>query len=195
MNQISSRDFFAAVCCLGILFLFCGCSEEPQIVKRRIPKTQSGLEAFRSRPASNSASESVSAKALPGPEGWTREKSNPMFPSDKFSKVVENDKVVLSVMSLPASNDWQSNIQRWLGQVSMTMSAEEIDKITTEVQVDGTTSKKIRLMQDDADGEAIVGVMAVKGNLAWFIKLMGAKAAVEATESDFDEFVTSFKFP
>jgi len=97
-------------------------------------------------------------------------------------------------MSLPASNDWQSNVQRWLGQVGMQKTAEEIDELTMEVEVDGKASSKVRLIKDE-DGDAIVGVMAVKGNLAWFIKLMGEKAAVEATEKDFDDYVKAFKFP
>ena len=37
--------------------------------------------------------------------------------------------------------------------------------------------------------------MAVKGQLAWFIKLKGKKSAVEATEKEFDEYLKSFKFP
>ncbi len=132
---------------------------------------------------------------MPTPDGWTREKSNPMFPSDKFSKTVDDHEVILSIMSLPSSNDWQSNVKRWLGQVSMSFTDEQIEELTTEIEVDGKTSQRIRLFKDEDDSEAIVGAMAVNGKLAWFIKLMGKKAAVEATEKDFDDYLKSFKFP
>ena len=118
-----------------------------------------------------------------------------MFPSDKFLKTVDNNEAVMSVMSLPASNDWQSNVQRWLGQIGIEKSADEIQKMTTDVEVDGITSSRIRLIKDDADSTAIVGIMAVKGNLAWFIKLTGKKAVVQATEDEFDGYVKSLKLP
>lgn len=185
-----------ALICAVVVILLVGCNESPQIVTHRVPKSQSGLEGIRELDASPSSKMSAPvASTMPTPEGWTRQKSNPMFPSDKFSKTVDNNEVILSIMSLPSSNDWQSNVVRWLGQVDMTKTPSEIDELTTEVEVDGKTSQKIRLFNDKDDSTAIVGAMAVKGNLAWFVKLTGNKAAVEATEKEFDDYLKSFKFP
>ena len=194
-KPIHSSFIVTAVGCAAILFLLTGCKDSPQIVTHRVPKSQSGLEGIRPLEDSSSSGSPAPASSMPTPEGWNREKSNPMFPSDKFSKTVDNNEVILSVMSLPSSNDWQSNVVRWLGQVDMTKTPEEIDELTTEVKVDGKTSQKIRLFKDDDDSTAIVGAMAVKGNLAWFIKLTGKKPAVVATEKEFDDFLKSFKFP
>ena len=193
-NHIFSSAIFAASACATFLILLVGCKEPPQIVSHRIPKSQSGLEKLRNEKAMP-GSKAETASSFKTPDGWTRGKSNPMFPSDKFLKTVDNNEAVMSVMSLPASNDWQSNVQRWLGQVGIEKSADEIQKMTTDVEVDGITSSRIRLIKDDADSTAIVGIMAVKGNLAWFIKLTGKKAVVQATEDEFDGYVKSLKLP
>lgn len=178
------------------MILLVGCKEPPQIVEHRVPKSQSGLLDLRNEKVDAPVG---SAKSAPStfatPDGWARGKSNPMFPSDKFLKTVDNNEVVMSIMSLPSSNDWQSNVQRWAGQVGLEASADEIKEMTSEVDVDGISSSKIRLMGEDTDGQAIVGIMAVKGNLAWFIKLMGKKPAVESTESEFDDYVKTLTLP
>ncbi|WP_075082472.1 hypothetical protein [Mariniblastus fucicola] len=179
----------------AVFVLFAGCKEEPQIVTHRIPKSQSGLEDLRNEAADpDNKSEAAPAK-FPTPDGWTRGKSNPMFPTEKFLKDFDGNEVVLSIMSLPASNDWESNVQRWLGQVGMEKSLAEIKSMTTQVPVDGKSSSKVRLLADDSDSQAIVGIMALKRNTAWFIKLMGEKAAVESAESEFDAYVDSIKLP
>jgi len=191
--QCSSLIAFA---CVALMILLTGCKEPPQIVEHRVPKSQSGLLDLRNEKVD---APTGSAKSAPStfatPEGWDRGKSNPMFPSDKFLKTVDNNEVVMSIMSLPSSNDWQSNVQRWAGQVGLEKSADEIKKMTAEVDVDGISSSKIRLMGEDEDGQAIVGIMAVKGNLAWFIKLMGKKPAVESTETEFDDYVKRLTLP
>ena len=195
-NPISSSIIFAALACVGFLFLFVGCKEPPQIVSHRIPKSQSGLENLRNEKAMvPPGSNADTGSSFETPDGWTRGKSNPMFPSDKFLKTVDNNEAVMSVTSLPASNDWQTNVQRWLGQVGIEKSADEIKEMTTDVDVDGITSSRIRLVKDDEDSKAIVGIMTVKGNLAWFIKLTGNKAVVQATEDEFDGYVKTLKLP
>ena len=178
------------------LLLLIGCNEPPQIVTHRIPKSQSELEAFRPQTGgSGGGSPAAAVSKFPTPDGWTRGKSNPMFPSDKFTKVVDDIEVVLSIMPLPSSNDWDSNVQRWVGQVGMEVTSDEIDELSSEVEVDGIASQRIYLTKDDADSDSIIGVMAVRGNTAWFIKLMGNKTAVEASESEFDDYVDSLKIP
>ena len=118
-----------------------------------------------------------------------------MFPSDKFLKTFDGEEVVLSIMALPASNDWTSNVQRWLGQVDLEKSPEQIEEMTTEVKVDGIESPKVMLAKDDPASKAIVAIMSVKGSSAWFIKLMGKKSAIEAAESEFDNYVSSLRIP
>lgn len=199
MNFPITKNLFSsgpAILVFAFLALLIGCKESPQIVTQRIPKSQTGLEKLRNEKVDVPAgSDDTAAARFPTPEGWARGKSNPMFPSDKFLKTVDNNEVVMSIMSLPASNDWQSNVQRWAGQVGIEKSADQIKEMTTEVDIDGISSSKIRLVKDDSDGQAIVGIMAVKGNLAWFIKLMGKKPAVESTENEFVDYVKTITLP
>ena len=176
--------------------LMVGCKEPSQIVEHRVPKSQSGLANLRNEKVDTpSGSANSASSSFATPDGWTRGKSNPMFPSDKFLKTVDNNEVVMSIMSLPSSNDWLTNVQRWAGQVGMEKSADQIKDSTTTLSVDGISSSKIRLVSENTDSKAIVGIMAVKGNLAWFIKLMGQKTAVEATEEDFDKYVKTITLP
>ena len=118
-----------------------------------------------------------------------------MFPSDKFLKSFDDEEATLSIMALPASNGWLANVSRWVGQLQQQKSAEEIESMTVEVDVDGIAANKIRLVDGDSDGEAIIGIMARKGQSAWFIKLMGTKSAVTSAESEFDEYVQTLKLP
>ena len=178
--------------CFSWLSLALGCKESPQVANYRIHKDHSGLLEFRNEPA---AKEEGTSSNFATPDGWTKGKPNPMFPSDKFLKTVGNNEVVMSIMSLPSSNDWLSNVQRWQGQVGIEKSADQIKEMTEEVTVDEISSSKVRLFKDDPESDAIVGIMSVKGNIAWFIKLMGKKSAVESVESEFDEYVSSIKLP
>lgn len=180
---------------LLLALLACGaCKEAPQIAAHRVPKTQSGIEDFRRVAAAVDAPASA-RKPFPTPDGWTRGKANPMFPSDKFLKSFDGEEVVFSIMPLPSSNTWTGNVQRWLGQVSMQLAVEEIEEQTIDLEVDGIPSKKIRLFQDNEDSKAVVGIMTVKGKDAWFSKLMGKRDAVEAAEKEFDAYVKTLQLP
>ena len=185
---------------LLVSLLFLGaCNDAPQITVQRVPKSQSGIEDFRgAKPAQDLPLPTPPPAADVGnfeaPDGWTRGKSSPMFPSDKFLKSFDDQEVALSIMPLPASNGWISNVTRWAGQLKQKKSPEEIEAMTIEVDVDGIAANRIRL-DGDSDGDAIIGIMARKGQSAWFIKLMGKQSAVTKAENEFDEYVKTLKIP
>ena len=187
---------FGKTCLLLLGLLLLGaCGEAPQIHSMRVPKSESGIEDFRKSETSSPSAASAKRESFQPPEGWTRGKSNPMFPSDKFLKSFDDQEVVLSVTPLSASNGWVANASRWAGQISMNKSAEEIEAMSIELDVDEISSKKIRLFPGKEDSQAIIGIMTVKSNTAWFIKLMGNESAVVDAESEFDDYVNSLKIP
>lgn len=183
----------------GCILMLAGCNDPPEITTHRIPKSQSGLEGLRDLGPETTKPAGTSTAKMTVPEGWTGGATNSMV-VNRFSKQIDGDTVEVTVVPLPASNDWQSNVVRWTGQLRLTMSAEEINEQTTEVTIDGIKGSRIGLFDEEnadanADAKAIVGVMAVQGDTAWFIKMMGADAAVKAAEEDFDNYLTTFKFP
>lgn len=187
-----TRQTFLPLTLLALL-LTGACKEAPQIGSQRVPKEQSGIEDFRS--LGSASTSAASAGKFAPPKGWTRGKSSPMFPSDKFLKSFGEHEVALSIMPLPASNGWLANVTRWAGQLQLQKSAQDIEAMTKEVEVDGITAQRVHLLSEKESGDAIIGIMATKGPQAWFIKLMGNQSAIGDAEGEFDEYVKTLKIP
>ncbi len=190
-KKVTRASFALFIGMLAILLP--ACNEPPQITTHRVPKAYSGLDGIReSTPISTSTEASAS---LTVPDGWTAGATNSMV-VNRFSKLFDGEKVEVTVVPLPSSNDWNSNVVRWTGQLGLQLSADQIQKRTTEVQVDGTKAQRIELAdKKTTDDKAIFGVMAIKGDTAWFIKMMGGRDGVIASEEVFDNYVSSFRFP
>lgn len=179
---------------LALAFLS-ACKEAPQIGSQRVPKDQSGIEDFRGGNRAPTSAPVATSKNFVAPKGWTRGKSSPMFPSDKFIKSFGEHEVTLSIMPLPASNGWLANVTRWAGQVDLQKSAEEIEAMTEQVEVDGIASQRVHLIGGKNSDDAIIGIMATQGAKAWFIKLTGNESAISDAEDEFDEYVKTLKIP
>ena len=162
-----------------------GCQGDEPIVQHRVPKSRSGLEGIRA------------AKRPETPDGWSPGATSAMVPI-RLNKKFGEESAEITVIPLPAdANDWATNVNRWSAQqLGLKLDLDGLDKITKEVSVDGQTGKRVRLVDESAtDGKAIIGIMVVEKDTAWFLKLMGPVKAVEQAESDFDNFVSKFSFP
>lgn len=130
-------------------------------------------------------------------EGWDQGKSNSMVRL-RLSKSSGDGKATLTVVRLPANrNFWVPNIERWCGQLEVTLSEEEIKARTESIQIDQIESKLIRLV-DDLETESdqrIVGAMVKKDDGAWFIKMMGDAKLVTTEVDAFLKFCQSLKLP
>ena len=191
---MKTRQTYLSVTLLALLFAG-ACKEAPQIGSQQISKDRSGIEDFRGVKNAASSPTAKPPEKFAAPKGWTRGKSSPMFPSDKFLKSFGEHEVTLSIMPLPSSNGWLANVTRWAGQLQLQKSAEDIEALTKQVDVDGIEAQRVHLIGSEDSGEAIIGIMATKGPQAWFIKLMGNDSAVSDAESEFDEYVKSLKIP
>jgi hypothetical protein len=186
-------QFFQIVILLGATS-FCGCGSEEPIARHQIPKKRSGLDGIRTAKPLAQQQGPVSSDLL---EGWQSGATNAMVPI-RINRTFDDEKAEITVIPLPAAaNDWDSNVNRWASsQLGLILDAEALSKITSEVSVDGKVGRRVRLVDESAtDGKAIIGLMVVEKETAWFIKLMGSVSAVEQAESDFDRFVSEFKFP
>ena len=120
-----------------------------------------------------------------------------MVPSTRFTKKSESDskkqaKITLTRMSA-AMNNWPANAQRWAGQAGQKLSDGEITAATEELKIDGQPSQLIELLDGDSE-MAIVAVMTVAGDDAWFFKLDGDKESVAKEQPAFRKLIKSIKF-
>lgn len=127
------------------------------------------------------------------PDGWEEGKSSGMVPV-RLSKQKDDDRVEITIVKLfAATNDWESNVQRWAGQVQMEMTPEEMEEATETVTLDGTEGQLIRLFSK-SNPTAIIGGMVKRDQTAWFLKLSGTKTLVEQESDTFLKLIESIKF-
>ena len=120
-----------------------------------------------------------------------------MVPSTRFTKESESDPKKTTLITLTkmsaAVNNWPANAQRWAGQAGQSFSDDELNEATEELTIDGEPSQLIELVDGDPN-MAIVAVMAVAGEDAWFFKLTGDKESVTEEQATFRKLLNSIKF-
>ena len=131
------------------------------------------------------------------PAGWAEAQNSGMVPSTSFTKESESDSKKQTVITLTrmsaAANNWPANVERWAGQAGQTITDEELTAATEELTIDGQSSQLIELLEGDPDN-AIVVVMTVSGDDAWFFKLKGDKESVNKEQATFRKLLNSIKF-
>ena len=129
------------------------------------------------------------------PDGWQKGPVNSIVKVRLLYGDEETAPQISVTQLAAAANKWIPNAQRWARQVEMDESAEFAEKNSTEVTIDGINGHKIRLIPDDEEKQrALVGIMIVREELAWFFKFFGNKDLITKHEPDFDKFVKSFSF-
>jgi TPR repeat protein len=105
-------------------------------------------------------------------------------------------KATLAVIPLPGeAGGLTANVNRWRSQLALPAADEAaIQKAARSIKVGGVEGRLIDLVGEGADARRILGVIAVRGEQTWFIKLMGPAASVAAQQAAFEAFVTSIKF-
>jgi hypothetical protein len=163
-------------------------------------------------PASNAAQSPTTPKAQPPsptadtppaagfafetPKGWTPGPPNSMR---KASLVVEGGGEV-AVNTFGASGqmgDPRANALRWAGQVGLTdLSDDALSKASQEVKIGGLPGRRFEFLSPDGvqPPQGVLAAMLVREGEAWFFKLSGPKATVEAQREAFDKFLESVRF-
>lgn len=131
------------------------------------------------------------------PQGWAESEPAPLA---KLTFEVRDgkQKARVTVTDLPAaSNPLLDNVNRWRGMVSLPPVDEaQLAKDVRSVKVaDGTgTMVELKSPADAPRSLAIFGVIAYRGDTAWFVKLQGDPEVVEREKSRLEAFVESLKF-
>ncbi len=93
---------------------------------------------------------------------------------------------------MPASiNKWLPNVQRWAGQVNVSLSDDEINKATETIKIGDIDSQLIFLRGTEQD---MIATLTVYQGDAWFFKLLANKDVVSKQEKTFREILKSIRF-
>lgn len=126
------------------------------------------------------------------PEGWTAKRVTGMVPGIKFTKTDSEPAVTITATRMPASiNKWLPNVQRWTGQVGISLSEDEITKTTETIKIGDVDSQLIYLRGAEQD---MIGTLTVFRSDAWFFKLLADKDVVSKQEKTFREILKSIRF-
>jgi hypothetical protein len=102
--------------------------------------------------------------------------------------------------SAPMISDPLQNVNRWRGEVMMDrISAEDLDKTTERMEIDGHPATYVALIPDvpepTASGaKATLGAMVTVGDRIWYFKMSGNRSLVAARQDEFKTFLKSVKF-
>lgn len=84
------------------------------------------------------------------------------------------------------------NVNRWRGQIGLeSFTEEQLAAETKKVDMNGVEGDYVRLIGPQ---QAILGVIAMQGGKAWFVKLQGDHDLAIKLQEQFETFVRSIKF-
>ncbi|MHB1035047.1 MAG: hypothetical protein ACYC35_10230 [Pirellulales bacterium] len=131
------------------------------------------------------------------PKGWVSGKTGGMR---KAAFVVQDGgrRVEVTAIDLSAqSGTLLANVNRWRGQIKLpAITQSELDKSTSRIQVADLEGDYVELLGPKAAGprQAVLAIVAVRGEQAWFFKLWGDAELALREKSRFREFVKSVRF-
>ncbi len=132
------------------------------------------------------------------PAGWEKKDLTQMRVAS-FSAKQDGKQADVSVIPLAgmASND-PANVNRWRGQVGLAAASEaELAKLAEKVTVGEAPAELYDLAgtaPGSGDAERIIGVIFHRDDTAWYFKMTGDAALVEAQKPTFIAFLKSVAF-
>jgi hypothetical protein len=108
--------------------------------------------------------------------------------------VKRNDESVeITATRMPGSpSSLLLNVNRWRGQVQLDPFTEaELEADGKKIDIDGAIGTYVELKGAKA---TILGVVAYRDGMAWFIKLQGDRELAQREQTHFDEFLKSIRF-
>jgi len=116
-------------------------------------------------------------------------------------RVAQGDEVAeITVTAFPGSvGGLASNVNRWRRQVGLApLNPDQIAALTVPVQVDGAPAElvSIRVEEGAPSGtQGVLGVVIPRGELTWFVKMIGSSALLHEERDNLQRFAESFQFP
>lgn len=131
------------------------------------------------------------------PEGWS-EGEPARFSKLTFEVRDGKEQVKITVTDLPAqSNPLIDNVNRWRGMMQLPpVELPELEKQMRLIKMGDVSGAYVELSTpaESQKPQALLGVVAYRGDQAWFVKLQGDKPLAAREKSRFEEFVQSLRF-
>lgn len=176
-----------------------GCSSRHEPRRYKVPKEEAA-EATARHPDEMASAAPPSAPtrlAYDVPEGWTTGGIGVMR---KAAFVVQDGerKVEITAIDLAAAaGALLPNVNRWRGQIELAdFTQAELDEVVVPIQVAGVEGHYVELLgpEETDPRRAILGVVAIRGQKAWFFKLSGDAELALREKERFQSFVKSVEF-
>jgi hypothetical protein len=102
-------------------------------------------------------------------------------------------RVEITITKLPsASGAMLPNVNRWRGQIGLDpLSEEQYQQEKKQIEVAG---KSTDYVQFSGSQQSLLGVIAERDGLAWFIKLQGDSELAGRERQNFEDFVRTIRF-
>ncbi len=130
------------------------------------------------------------------PEGWEQGRSTGV---SVVSLVVKEGDQSGSITVTPLNvSPWPANVQRWIGQLgSEPMTDEQILEASQKIDVGGAEADLIDLISGPSvePKRRLLGVRAIRGETAWFIRFDGPPELVENEMEKFKSFIMKLPLP
>lgn len=183
-----------------------GCAPQDEPRRYKVPKAELAESgpAPDTRPDMRPMMPAVAPPASDGPrltcatpKGWTSGSADGMR---KAAFVVQDGerKVEITAIDLAAgAGALLPNVNRWRGQVKLgEITQDELNKAIRPILVAGVEGQYVELVgPEGADSrQAILGVVAIREEKAWFFKLWGDADLALREKTRFEEFVESVQF-
>ena len=131
------------------------------------------------------------------PEGWKEKKPDASVGQMAAFQVVEGS-ATADVSITPAGGSLLANVNRWRSQIGLDpVDGDQLKKQFRETEVAGVAGAFIELVGPASAGAArqsILGVIFLRGQQAWFIKMKGPADLVAKQKPAFEAFVRSVEF-
>ncbi|HEY0789654.1 MAG TPA: hypothetical protein VGD78_01200 [Chthoniobacterales bacterium] len=132
------------------------------------------------------------------PAGWEEQAPGEMRQGSFLAHGPDNATADVSVTAFPgAAGGLESNLNRWRGQVGLPpLSGDELQQAARPITADRVPGLLVDYAAPDGSKEPsrILGAVFQTPEQAWFVKMTGPRAWLEAQQETFTAFVQSLRF-
>jgi hypothetical protein len=123
------------------------------------------------------------------PSGWQEQPASGMRVAT--IKIGEAELTIIPLAA--AAGDLVANVNRWRGQVGLdSRSSVQIEQDCPVIDLGGTPGRLVELV--GTTGQSMLGVIAVRDDKAWFVKLLAPSSIVVEEKENFRSFIQTITF-
>lgn len=176
-----------------LVLIAAGCGDVDEIRRYQVPKMKT---AEAKEPAPKESDDT--AFRFETPEGWKPGElvilrgGISIRHQAAFEVTDGQQRVKVTADRMPAMGSFIMNVNRWRRQIGLEpVESDELDAMVESIKIDGASADYVKLV---GQSETVLGIVAVRGREAWYLKLKGDSELAEREKDNFETFVKSIKF-